>query len=251
MFGFGASSRSGGQSISGSEQVTVANPTWRASFSGPVVTEESVLSWRAFVGAMNGRAGTVLVPRWEAYGPRDANGRVLSYVEASAYEGGGLNFDLSGFGQSEIAHALVAEAAPINATQLSIDVLDGAGPRPGQYIGLGNRLYLVTSAWQETEISPLVVQFTPWLRSAVPAGARVILDRPVCLMRFANDQTGDLELDMGRWGTGSFEFVEASPSSTETVEVWTGEVSNGNTPKALQGLDFSDPDNSMYIGTVV
>lgn len=233
MFGFGASSRSGGQSISGSEQITTMNPTWRASFSGPVVTEESVLSWRAFVGAMSGRAGTVLVPRWEAYGPVDANGRRLSYVETASYDGGGLNFDLSGFGQQEVAYALLASPAGINATRISVDVLNGPGPRPGQYFGLGNRLYLATAVWWETEDAPTQIQFTPWLRTAAPAGARVILDRPVCLMRFAQDQSGELELDMGLWGNGSFEFVEASPGADEAVQVWNGSVASVGASAAL------------------
>ena len=208
-FGFGASSRSGGQSISGSEQVTAMNPTWRASFSGPVVTEESVLSWRAFVGAMTGRAGTVLVPRWEAYGPRDLNGRVMSEVEAASYDGGSLNFDLSGFGQETPTHATLAAAAGLNATRISVNLVDIEGPRPGQYFGIGDRLYLATHVWMVAEGQPTQIQFTPWLRAAAPLGARVILDRPVCLMRFAGDQTGELELDMGRWGDGSFDFVEA------------------------------------------
>lgn len=209
MFGFGASSRSGGQSISGSEQITAANPTWRASFSGPVVTEESVLSWRAFVGAMSGRAGTVLVPRWEAYGPVDVNGRRLSYVETASYDGGGLNFDLSGFGQGEVVHATLTANAAVNATRVSLHLNDVEGPRPGQYFGIGERLYLATHVWQEAEGDPTQVQFTPWLRAPAAQGTRVILDRPVCLMRFANDQTGELELDMGLWGNGSFDFVEA------------------------------------------
>lgn len=208
-FSFGASSRSGGQSISGSELVLASNPTWRASFSGPVVTEESVLSWRAFVGAMNGRAGTALVPRWEAYGPRDRNGRVLSEVEAASYDRGALNFDLSGFGQEEPVHATLAAGAGLNATQISVNLLNGDGPRPGQYFGIGQRLYLATHVWIEAVDAPTQIQFTPWLRAAAPAGARVVLDRPVCLMRFAQDQTGELELDMGRWGDGAFDFVEA------------------------------------------
>jgi len=213
MFGFGASTRSGGQSISGSEQITAMNPTWRATFSGPVVTEESVLSWRAFVGDMNGRAGTVLVPRWEAYGPRDVNGRRMSYMHAANYENGeptgGLNFDLSGFGQDEPIHATLAQGAVLNATRISVNLVNGEGPRPGQYFGIDDRLYLATKVWQVDVDTPTQIQFTPWLRAPAAQGARVILDKPVCLMRFANDQTGELELDMGRWGEGSFDFVEA------------------------------------------
>lgn len=213
MFHPDSASRSGGQSISGSEQVLSGQPRWRASFSGPVVTEESVLSWRQFVADMCGRAGTVLVPRWEAYGPVDVNGRRLSEVEAAAYESGqlvgGLNFDLSGFGQEDQTHATLAADASINATQISIDLNDVEGPRPGQYFGIGQRLHLATHVWQVKEGGPTQVRFSPWLRAQAAAGTRVILDRPVCLMRFAQDQTGELELDMGLWGQGTIDFVEA------------------------------------------
>ena len=209
MFGFNSSTRSGGASIANSEQIIAANPSWRARFSGPVVTEESVLSWRAFVAGMNGRAGTVLVPRWEQYGVRDMNGKMLSQVEAASYDRGGLNFDLSGFGQYEPVHATLAANAALNATQISVNLIDGQGPRPGQFFGIADRLHMATSVWQVEPDAPLQIQFSPWLRAAAPTGTRVILDRPVCLMRFASDQTGDLELDMGRWGNGELEMVEA------------------------------------------
>lgn len=213
MFHPDSTSRSAGQSIAGSEQVTVGQTRWRASFSGPVVTEESVLAWRAFVADMGGRAGTVLVPRWEAYGPVDVNGRRLSYVPAATYDNvgptGGLNFDLSGFGQDEPTHATLAASASINATRISVNLNDVEGPRPGQYFGIGERLYLATRVWQVEEDDPTQIEFTPWLRAAANSGVRVILDRPVCLMRFAQDQTGELELDMGLWGSSGLEFVEA------------------------------------------
>jgi len=209
MFYPEGASRSGGQSISGSEQVTAINPRWRARVAGPVLTEETVLAWRGFVAAMGGRAGTVLVPKWERYGVRDANGRELSQMDMATYDGDGLNFDLSGFGQSDLTHATLAASAALNATRISATMLDGQGPRPGQYFGIGQRLHLVSHAWQETEGSTMQLQFTPWLRQAATAGARVILDRPVCLMRFADDMTGELELDMGLWGSGALEFVEA------------------------------------------
>lgn len=213
MFHPDSASRSGGQSISGSEQVTVGQTRWRAKFSGPVVTEESVLSWRQFVADMGGRAGTVLVPRWEAYGPTDVNGRRLSYVGAATYDNGeptgGLNFDLSGFGQQDAVYATVAANAALNATRITVILNNVEGPRPGQYFGIGLRLHLATHVWQEEEGGVTHIQFTPWLRAAAFTGDAVILDRPVCLMRFAQDQTGELELDMGRWSTGSLEFVEA------------------------------------------
>lgn len=202
-------SRSGGQSLTGSEQVNNTNPRWRARAAGPVLYEPTALAWRAFIAAMGGRAGTVLVPKWERHGIRDMNGREFNQVGMAGYHGGDLNFDLSGFGQDEFVHATLVADAALNATEISINVLDGQGPRPGQYFGIGNRLHLVSHAWQDNEASPLILRFTPWLREAATTGTRVILDRPVCLMRFAADMTGELDLDMGLWGNGSLEFVEA------------------------------------------
>lgn len=208
---------SGGVSILGNEQIRVAPSTrWRARFSGPVATEASVLAWRAFVAGMGGRAGTVLVPKWEAFGPRDVNGRRLSEVGTALYGDDGLfndgvNFDLSGWGQDDsTVYATLAAPAALNATQISVNYAEGIdGVRPGQYFGIGQRLYMVTQTWQVDEGEPTNIRFTPWLREDMAAGATVIIDRPVCLMRFAQDQTGELELDMGRWGSGGLEFVEA------------------------------------------
>lgn len=209
-------SRSGGVSILGNEQVTVApSARWAARFSMPVVTEASVLAWRAFVAGMGGRAGTVLVPKWEAYGPRDINGRRFEEL-ATAQWGDQLfddngAFDLSGWGQDDApVYGSLASSAAINATQIAVDYAPGIdGLRPGQYFSIGQRLYMVTQTWQSDEGAPSTIRFAPWLREAAPSGAPVILDRPVCLMRFAQDQTGELELDMGRWGSGGLEFVEA------------------------------------------
>ena len=211
MFHPDSQSKSGGLSMTGSEQLTVSNAgRWRASLTAPIMTEESVLSWRAFVSMMEGRAGTCLVPKWERYGVRNLNGREFDQQPIAEYGDDSLNFDLSGFGQSDdIVHAQMAVPAALGATRLSVIINDGAGPRPGQYIGIGDRLYMVQLAWELVEGGPLQVQVWPRLRAAAVMGERVILDRPVCLMRFATDQTGELSLDMGRWGTPGLELIEA------------------------------------------
>src|SRR5690606_25294703 len=90
-------SRSGGLSMTGSEQVTISNAgRWRARATSPILTEQSVLAWRSFVSLMEGRAGTVLVPKWDNYGVRDMNGREFSDVSIASYGDDTLNFDLSG-----------------------------------------------------------------------------------------------------------------------------------------------------------
>jgi hypothetical protein len=179
------------------------------------MNERTILDWRSFVGGMGGRAGTVLVPTWNVFRARDANGRRLDEKSAARWGGDidqeGVAFDLSGWGQDDTpVFATLAEPAALNATQIAVTYAPGIdGVRPGQYFGIGLRLYMVTQTWQEEEGEPTQIRFTPWLREDVAAGGTVIIDRPVCLMRFAQDQTGELELDTGRWGNGGLEFVEA------------------------------------------
>lgn len=204
-------SRSGGLSMTGSEQVTVSNAgRWKARLDIPLARENRVLAMRALLAQLEGRAGTVLVPKWERYGPRDANGKRLAQLATAAYENCGLNADLSAFGQDEFEHATLATSASAGATQISVTLAAGIdGPRPGQYFGIGQRLHLCQAVWQEDEGDALRVQFTPRLREAGTAGDRVILDRPVCLMRLASDDSGNVMLDAGRFGTATFDFVEA------------------------------------------
>lgn len=204
-------SQSGGLSMTGSEQVTVSNAgRWKARLDVPVARENRVLALRGLLAQLGGRAGTVLVPKWERYGPRDANGRRMAQLATAGYSGCGVNFDGSAFGQDDFAHATTSASAALGATQISLTLATGIdGPRPGQYFGIGDRLYICNAAWQEDEGDPLVVQFAPRLRVAVASGTRVILDRPVCLMRLANDDSGELMLDAGRFGTTNLDFVEA------------------------------------------
>lgn len=209
-------SRSGGLSTLGNEQVTVApSARWRASLTLPAVNERTILAWRAFVGAMDGRAGTVLVPNFDAFTARDGQGRRLrsypSYGWGGDLEQDGVAFNLSGWGiDDSVVHATLAASAALNATQISVNYAEGIdGVRPGQYFGIGNRLHIVTQTWQVDDDSPTQIRFRPWLRAAVPSGTKVIIENPLCLMRFADDMTGDLDLDLGRWGTGEIEMVEA------------------------------------------
>lgn len=204
-------SRSGGLSMTGSEQLTVSNAgRWRAKVTVSIRGEARNLALRAFVAGMEGRAGTVLVPKFERYRPSDVNGREFSQVPATGYSCDDFNFDLSGFGQSDdVVHAQLAVPAASGATRLSIVINDGEGPRPGHYIGIGERLYRLQQGWELVEGGPLQAQIWPRLRGSAAMAERVILDRPVCLMRFADDNTGEAALNRAGSGRATFDFVEA------------------------------------------
>lgn len=203
-------SRSGGLSITGFEQVTVSNAgRWRASVTLPLHREHQVLAYRALISQMQGRVGTILVPHFQAYRPRDINGRKFSTSRAASYGENGSNFDLSGWGQEEYTHATLEIGAALGATQISLNLVSGEGPQPGHYFGIGERLYLAHAVWQETPTSPTQVRFWPRLREPATAGTRVILDRPVCRMRLADDGSGEVSFDLARFGDATLSFVEA------------------------------------------
>lgn len=209
-------SRSGGLSLNGSEQVLISDAgRWQAKVVVALRGESSNLAMRAFLAQMAGRAGTVLVPKWDMFRPVDANGRKLSQVHAVDYEddtssdGGAFNFDLSGLGQIDMPSAQLATSAASGSTEIAITLIDGPGPQPGHYFGIGSRLYLASHVWQESIGGATKVRFWPRLRSAAPNGAPVILDKPVCLMRFASDDVGGDMLNRRGSGSMVLELVEA------------------------------------------
>lgn len=216
LFSPAVQSRTGGLSMNGSEQVIMSDAgRWQAKVMVAVRGEASNLALRAFLAQMNGRAGTVLVPKFDLYRPVDINGRALSQVQATGYEDGsppdgpGFNFDLSGFGQQEYEAAQLAEDAASGSTRVSVASDGIEGPRPGHYFGIGQRLYLSASVWQESEGAPSSVQFWPRLRAPAALGAQIILDKPVCLMRFATDEEGQEALSLRGSGIVTFNMVEA------------------------------------------
>lgn len=200
-------SRSAGASLVGSEQVSVSPAArWRASFSIPLNTEVKVLAFRAMMAKLQGRAGTILVPKWENFGPKDDNGRRLAHRSGVPDQ---RRFNLVGFDRSDLTYATTAFAADQSSTRIAIELNDTEGPRPGQFFGVDDRLYVCQSVWRETGDAPLTVQFVPWLRAGIEAGARVILDRPVCLMRLASDLSGELTMNPSNVSEVQLDFVEA------------------------------------------
>lgn len=208
-------SRGGGLSLEGSEQIVASGSgRWRARVEVSAIRaseshrEDAVLALRTLIAEMEGRVGEVLLPSFDAYVPRDSLGRKFSACAVAPLGGGIYFFEHWGFEQTEIIHATLEGAAALRATTIVADILEGQGLRPGQYFGIGERLYRAKSVTPTTG-SLVSIRFGPPLREAVADGERVILDRPVCRTRFASDDTGELEIQMGRYGTCTLDFVEA------------------------------------------
>ena len=206
--------RSGGASITGAEQIVTSGAgRWRAAMTIPLAREEWILSFRGFIAALDGRAGEFEVGPFDAYAPADANGRRLNPIGGAPFasnDGGLLFHDNAAFGQYEPVNAELVTSAAIRATRITVATdTPWQAPRPGQYFGIGSRLYICTAAYRAEESDPWTIDFRPPLRAAASAGTRVITDRPVSTMRLASDDTARLSLEFSRWGTATLELVEA------------------------------------------
>lgn len=224
-------SRSGGRSITGSQQVVSSGGGgfWRASMTLPVFGETRSLAYRALYAALDGMAGEILVPCMTKWRPRDLNGAELHWASAGGELLGGSGFSFSdntGLGQTEDALIRTVAAADIRSTQLLLSHPDTPMLRPGHYFGIGDRLYLVSQSWMivsdgdevivygEPETYTVIgentsfVRFWPPLRSEVPAGTPLVLGRPVCRMRLASDDIDPLDLEYGVISRPTMDFEE-------------------------------------------
>lgn len=185
-------SRSGGRSLTGSEQVVVG-PTgwWTASLTIPLNTRAKILAFRGMIAALDGRAGTVLV------GPSDVR------------QGPTTN-DVNPQDRVLMFHAAAADA-DLNATEMLLTRIRGGALLPGQHFSVNEHLHIISSVpnGESAGAGPFLVRFRPWLRQGVTADTPVDFRRPVCTMQLGSDDTGGFELQLGRFGTVTLELVEA------------------------------------------
>lgn len=214
-------SRSGGRSITNQEQVVVGPSGYvTASLTIPVNKPAKVLAMRAMLAALDGRAGTVLI------GPREGS-RVPWFVDpwtgAPITAGAGRKaaaIDPAWAENADTSADLVfrlGDAAPMNATALTIRRIRGGFLAPGMMFSILGHLHIITALTTADPIGPngmadegnIGVVVRPWARVAYGQSSPVEFARPVCEMRRASDDDGELELQLSRFGTVTLDFVEA------------------------------------------
>jgi hypothetical protein len=208
---------SGGQSLSGFEQVSSSvSDRWQASYKFPVNRNDRVLALRAFILSMRGRANTVALPMFDN---RRAPWAVNQYgitqtpaVRRNRALDGTAFADASNFNDTLIIASLSASAAVL-ATSVSIGMTLGSAPKPGHFFSIGARGYSILSV---SGSGPYIVEIWPWLRVAATAGVTVNFTSPVCEMRFASDNEGAevlKGLDLFKFGSLTLNFDEAAVTS--------------------------------------
>jgi hypothetical protein len=208
-------SLSGGQSLSGFEQVvSQLSDRWMASYTFAINSDAKVLALRAFVMSMRGRGNTVDVPAFDlARAPWavDAQGRKQTpgFVRTRALDGTAYA-DPADLRDTLIAAQVTADTE-LNSTSITVAVTTGSSPQPGHLFSIDRRLHMVVDVAGD---GPYVLSIWPWIREDVSEGAAVNFATPSCEMRFASDDQGAdalASLDGLRFGNVTLRFDEATP----------------------------------------
>jgi hypothetical protein len=203
-FRIDARTRSGGETISGREQVVTSNlGRWVAQLTVPLHTPAKIRAMRSLLARLDGRTNAVRV------GPCDCrNGnRLIPVVGDIPYSDRAFHTDGAGFMQGGIAPTIAA-AVPAGAT--TIRILNGSTVLPvleGSFLGLGGYLYVVVGVDPEPG-EETVLDIRPKLRAGAAEGAPVEWCRARAPMRLSADDSGAFELQLARTGTASLDLVE-------------------------------------------
>lgn len=194
------------RSISGAETIVPAmGGRWEVDCSFVIRGEAAQLEWQAFLAQMEGRIGTTLVPIRTRFRPKDRDGHAAPSCQIAGLADA-QTWEHFGFENAPTATMALAEPASLRATTIRVTGGNTTGIRPGQYFSLGERLYRVQHHWQTQDgVSNLMIQ--PPLRQALTT-ATLILDRPVCLMRFASEDEGPFDQLLDRMPRVTCRFVE-------------------------------------------
>lgn len=195
------------ESISGADtSIPTMRGRWMATANFAFTGEAATLQWQAFLAQMQGRLGTTLVPARSRFRPKDRNGRALPFCSTADLVGG-QTWEHFGFQNGDANRVVLAAAAPLRATELSVNLNDSTGLRPGQFFSIGERLHRVQLHWQPS--GGHRVKIEPPLREAASAGARLEIERPVCRMRCMSETEGLFDQSLAVLPSVSFRFAEA------------------------------------------
>ena len=195
----------GNPSLSGVTQRSASDAgRWRISMTGiPVATDTKIKLWRAIENLVEGQLGQIVI----GINDLERSPTPLGFEDPIPFSDGSLFSDGSGLSQTMYAAQLGA-AASLGATEVTIDVINGALPDAGQFFSLGVHLYMIKRIVSSTATS-VTVKISPPLRLAAAENDVTDFTRPKLLCRLASDDAMALPpLDFGRWTYADLELIE-------------------------------------------
>lgn len=197
-----ARTRSGGETITGREPVVSSGlGRWMTTLSLPLFNAKAIHAHASLLIQLDGRSNACRVPWCQG----TSGSRVLPLLNGLPYAGNNLWLRPGVTKESLGIAPKVAETAQAGATEIVLNLGTLVGLEPGVAFGLGERLYMVTAMHGDTVAT---VKFLPKLRFTIVAGTLVEWKRPRCIMRLVSDDSGTPDIQLGRTGTATMEFVE-------------------------------------------
>ncbi len=197
--------RSGGMGIDGTEQVlSPLSGRWEWRVAIPIRNEDQARQLRVLKSRMKGRYNYVRMALCDQYRItlKDVGG---TYPEPGIPHSDDTLFDDDVGYQNGVTSPIMVDAAA-GSTSIEIRASDLNGQMAeGVYFSISEWLYLVESF--EVDGSNYVVTFQPPLRVAASEGD-VANFAAIALWAFVSDATGDIDMQIGRFGTAALNFVE-------------------------------------------
>jgi len=188
--------------ISGAESIIPSFAGhWVVAVSFFIYGEDARLEWQAFLAQMEGGIGTTDVPVYLPHRPKDARGGSAPVTEPPAFD----TFEYWSFVNTARGAIELASNAAMRSTDLSLTLNDSLGLRPGHGLTVGDRFHRVQKSWD----NGTKVRIQPPLRAAALAGDLVETDNPVCKMRFASEDDGEVEFQPNGVDRATIIFREA------------------------------------------
>lgn len=181
---------------------------WRASYGSVVVTtRDRILTWNAIDAMLEGRLFPILVPYCAKYQPFPVDAFGKEIRPSIVFHSDGASFsDGTGYLSGVITSRLVG-ALPVRAVGGNITIVAAGVLQPGHVFSFGERMYKIKKVTYTGETTAAIT-WQPPLRDAVPDGAELNFDDPVCRMRLASDNEMQLQLDMNTRSFPTVNFVE-------------------------------------------
>lgn len=197
----------GGTAINGetTEIQTDGGGRWEITLAGITLrTPEQIRRWNAWTAYMPGRSFLVpLVSMLTA--PRPVSGGIPA--RPSALDDGDDLFPTSvGYAAPYIV-ARTVEAAPLRATQLTVEISQGSRIQGGEMFSIDSRGFKIERVLSRSG-QQAVVSVVPPTRASVPGNSAVNFDWPVVKCRLVSGQDLAPNLAFGRRAEMSISFVE-------------------------------------------
>lgn len=200
--------RSGGRSLGGIARVVRSDRGfWRIALNDIALwTPEKRRTWNAIRTQLGGAAGLIAVPAWSFDTAPYASGERDRVVELPHEDLTGFD-DEAEYHQGAIAIEM-ATFAPLGATIVTLKLVSAA-TASGIRFSYQHALYETGPILSQTAADTFQVSVFPAVRQAIPAGAVLEADRPMCLCHLGEDRGMDVSLTGVGYDKVSVDFVEA------------------------------------------